>query len=336
MQRYVDSFDLYSIADILTRWTLLSGTITIGSGTGRNTNCLRLQNGLSSFATVTKLLDNQPTFITGFAWNYTSAATTSITIVQFLDGTTIQCDVRINANRTFSVTRNGTVLATSVDVMPLGAFNYIEFKATIDNTVGSYELRLNGVTILSGTGVDTQTTVNSYANSVKFGGSTFGIPEYQLDDLYIFDGTGTHNNDFAGDVVIGAYSANAAGDLTEWDPSAGSNYQCIDEMPSNGDSDYISTNVIGERDLFNFSSLSGAATSILGIQRTIIARKDDAGTRIIKPLYKGGGTVYSGSTVSLGTSYGAFIDTMELDPATGLPWTTPNVNAAQFGVELDT
>lgn len=334
-QRFIDSFDHYVIGDISRKWLLTNG----GSGsssliTGRTGNCWDSGSSVLGSSQLTKVLDNQPTWIIGSAFRVPSGFANAKPIYSLLDVSSSQLEIRTTSAGNITVTRNGTILDTSVLTLALNTFHYIELKATIHNTTGSYEVHVDGVTWLSATNVDTQTSANAYANAIVLGSTLSGV--IQFDDLYIFDGTGSQNNNFAGDVAITYTLANSAGDLAQWTPSAGSNFQCVDENPNDGDTTYVSSSTIGQQDLYNFTNISGAATSVLGIQRIVVARKDDAGTRLIKPIYKGGGTIFQGTAVSLTSSYVWLLDTLEADPATSSPWTLADLNAAQFGVELDT
>lgn len=333
MQRFVDSFKHYATADILLKWSAFGGSTTIASGGRNGGNCLRLP----TLGNVSKTLDNQATWICGFAFKIDqNPSGAALSLIAFLDSTTVQMNVQINTNGTLSVTRGGTILTTTGSAVPLNTYQHIAFKATIHNTTGSYELRINDAAVLSGSGINTRTSANNYANVIRIGQQTNLGATTLVDDFYLFDGTGSTNNNFVGDVAIGCYFPDGAGDLTQWTPSTGNNYQCVDDASQNGDTDYVSSASAGNYDLYTFGNISGAAVSIYGVQRTLVARKDDAGTRTLKPSYKGGGVVYDGTGVNITTSYLCYSDTLETDPATGVAWTNSGLNAAQFGVKHET
>lgn len=329
-QLFIDSFDHYVTADVTTKWSTTNTGATIVSG-GRNGNCL--QAGFNSVTA--KSIPTTVTGIVGFALKLANTPSTTSTIVEFVDSTSIQVDIRMLNTGQLIVTRNGTTLGTTVASVPIGVFFHLAFKATINNTTGAYEVRVNDINVLSATGVNTRTSANNSFTSLRIGHSQNVGMNASYDDLYFFDAIGSTNNDFIGDVAIGCSFPNAAGDLTDWTPSTGSNYQCVDEAASNGDTDYVASSTVGNKDLYNFGNISGAAISIYGVQRTLMVRKDDAGARTVKPIYKGGGTVYEGSAVSVSNGYTYVTDILETDPDTGIAWTTAGVNAAQFGVKLE-
>jgi hypothetical protein len=113
--------------------------------------------------------------------------------LQFLDGGSSQAAVQINTTGTVSVRNglfnSGTVLGTSTASITANTTHYIEFDITLANA-GSYQVWMDGVSILSGSG-DTTTTANSSATGIAIqtaGGTAI------VDDFYVFDASGTTNN----------------------------------------------------------------------------------------------------------------------------------------------
>lgn len=327
---FVDSFDHYSTAEILNKWTTapncsISNT-TVRTGVG----CLA---GNASNCTYTTGL--KATLITGGAFYITG---NNQILIEFLDVGTDQCNLFQNADSTLSIRRNigggAVVLGTSTNSLSAGIYQYIEFKATINNS-GSYEVRVNGDVWVSGTG-DTQNTVNAYATVVKFAqsGGTTG----RLDDVYICDNLGTMNNNFLGDVKIECILPDAVGSNTQWVPyPSGNNYSLVDEVPPNSDTDYVVTSGIGYMDTYGYSSLVTTSGSIFGVQVCPFARKDDAGSRSITSIFYIGATPYSGSSIaSVSDNYNYWPMIQEKNPQTNSSWNISEINTAEFGIKLVT
>src|SRR4029453_3166924 len=140
--RFIDSFDHYSTAQGTRKWTGFTGAIT--AGTGR-----RGTNGLSFGSTVqyNKTFDNQPTWTVGFNLFLQAAPGSNVaTLLRIMDtAANEQMLLRLPVGQTvIQVTRNGPVLATSPSLGTVSN-TYIEFKTTINNTTGTYELRFNSV-----------------------------------------------------------------------------------------------------------------------------------------------------------------------------------------------
>ena len=115
--------------------------------------------------------------------------------IQFLDGASNQCGILLNTAGTIAV-RNGsfstgTVLGTSTATITANSTHYLEFDISFGNSA-NYQLWLDGVSILSGTG-DTTTTANNTASgfSLITSGASSALV---VDDLYVFDTTGSANN----------------------------------------------------------------------------------------------------------------------------------------------
>jgi hypothetical protein len=259
-------------------------------------------------------------FGTTTLWNWTDSGTSQVT-------------VNILTTGLLQVTRAGTVLGTSAVALAAGE-QYLEFKFVISDAGGSYEVRLNGVNILSASGVDTKNTANATANGFTINGGGAGGGALIIDDLYVCDGTGAANNSFLGDVRIDAVLPAGAGANTGMTPSAGANYQCVDENPATDDTDYVQSDVVGTKDTYDFTNITHTPTAIFGVQVNMVARKDDAGVRSIASVVRSGGADTDGTTQALTTSYLNYRQMIELDPNTAAAWTKTNLNAAEFGAKV--
>jgi hypothetical protein len=115
-------------------------------------------------------------------------------LISFLDGITAQVSILNTATGALQVRNGGatgTILGTSSATVTAGTIHYLEWDITISAT-GSYQLWVDGVSVLSGSG-DTNVTANNFVTGVSVGtpGSSTG---YTIDDMYLFDTTGTINN----------------------------------------------------------------------------------------------------------------------------------------------
>jgi hypothetical protein len=326
--RFIDSFDHYSGGALPLKWSIVSGaTIATVPRTGSQSLVCDAQNDYAAM-----VLDNQATWIVGFAYRQITAGATGL-VCSFRDEASIQCDVRLS-NGVLTVTRNGTVLATGTTFLLANTWYYIEFKATINNS-GSFELRLNGVVEVSGSGVDTQSTANAYAN--RFYCEIAGVNDAYFDDLYILDSTGSTNNNFLGDVRVEALFPNGNGNSSLLDGSDGNqtdNYLLVDETPPNSDTDYVESSDVGDKDTYTYSNLTTTAGTVYGVQIVSWSRKTDAGARSIRQIARvSGSEADSPSDIELSTSYRYFSEIRETKPGGG-SWTISDVNGAEFGVKI--
>src|SRR5262249_37892481 len=145
-------------------------------------------------------------------------------------------------------------------------------------------------------------------------------------DLYICDGQGSLNNDFLGDVRIQASIANGAGATTNWTPSAGSNYQNVDDATPNEDTDYNSDATAGDIDTYAMGDVTPAAGAVKGVMVSMRARKDDGATRTLQAAIRTGATNYFGASQNLTSSYAYYTEIWENNPNTSSPFTISDVN----------
>ncbi len=325
----LESFgDEFAIGDIAAYgWTMGGG----GSGslqTGRVAGqCMRLSNRSCSRSVTA---NSRYTF--GFAWKI-SGATLGVDLLQFREGSTEHMRLRYNGDGTFTVTRAGTAVTGGGPSANQGILNgtwvYIEMDVTIaDSPGGSFELRINGSAILTGSGIDTRNGGTGVCNTWYLQHNN-GSGSSDFDDGYAASGT----TSFQDDLRVVTQLPNSDGATLQWTPSSGSvHYAMVDENPPNGDTDYNSDATSGNIDTLGFPAL-GVAGDVRAVQTGIYARKDDAGVRNVTTVIRQGGTDYSGASKAMSTSYAYYRDVWEDDPDTSATWTVSGVNSAEYGYE---
>lgn len=335
--RFADSFDHYGSSDFLLKWSSISGVAPTISPVGRrSTSGMRIGGGANSF--ITKVLPPHATWVIGFALNVSAAPTTASRIVSVFDTGTEHLRLRLNTDGTVSVIRGvSTVLSTSAASLSFGGYSYLEWKFTINDSTGSYDVRLNGASITSGTSVDTRNGANASVNQFQIRALEQPGGNWDFDDLYICDGEGSTNNDFLGDIRVDCYLPNGNGNSSQLlgsDSNSTDNYALVDESSQNGDSDYVQSATSGQKDTYAFADMAHTPTGILGAQINMIAKKDDAGVRSICSVTRSGGSDTDGATQALSTSYLCYREILETDPNTSSAWTRTNLNNAEFGVKV--
>lgn len=346
--RFVDSFDHYATADITDKWTSINNSITIGA-TGRNsTNGLRVAASING---PTLGLDAQATWIIGAAYKFSTFPTATRCFMDLLDGTTVQVSLGITTAGNLVVFRgnaSGTLLGTGSSTLSTGVWYYIELKVTISDAAGVVAIQLNGaaetITFVTGTSTtqDTKASTNASANIIALWDSaTSGAITLDRDDLYICDGTdgtaaqGTANNDFLGDVRVEALFPSGAGNYAQFTSSSGgANYTNVDEASANGDTDYNSDLTSGHIDSFAMTNLTPTSGTVIAVQTNVTARKDDGGTRSLKPFFRISSTDYARTTVNLTDSYYDQHVVEGKSPASGTAWTISEVNGLEFGYKV--
>lgn len=333
----MDSFDHYS--SVLSKFdTSSSGNESISSSVPRFGPNSLLLNGYNS-AALKKILDSQATWIVGAAVYVNGFSGSANVLFGLMDAGSYQCEAQITALGKLSITRNGTVLATGATTLRALRWYYIEFKATIHNSTGAAEIKLDGASEVSVSGTDTQATGNATADQVvvgHFGGSGFNGALY-IDDFYICDGTGSApTNDYLGDIRVQALFPSGNGNtsnLVGSDGNSTDNYLLVDETPPNDDTDYVESSTVGDKDTYAFGNLTPTTGTVYGVQVVPRARKTDAGTRKIASIARLSATEVDSADKTLSTTYVYLPDVREAKPGGGT-WSISDVNSAEFGAKV--
>jgi hypothetical protein len=286
-------------------------------------------------------LTTDRTLIVGVSMYLRQASTAAEDFIVMWDGDgTRGMNIRYNGNpgagTKFQV-RRGTDILETIDapLLPkLEQWFHLEFKVYCDNSAGTYELRLNGETIASDTGVDTQVSTSNYHGAVSLE-SSYHAEVY--DDFYICDGTGSKNNDFLG--LVKAVPIFPASDHTDqWETVVGgpNHADAVNEIEPDDDSSYIEDDDAGDKDIFEYGDISDSLVDINGLMLHSICRETDATPFDIIQIVRSGGTEYDQTSHAVGSSsYVTRSDMLESDPDTSLDWTKSGINSAQFGVKVD-
>ena len=302
------------------------------------------QTSSSNFGYAQKNLANQTSYILGMAIYIPigqGLVNINTRVVDFMDGATIQIELDITPDGHITIFRNATLLATSTAAISFGAWHYLEVKTLIDPTAGTIAVKVDGSTVMNLTGQNTKGSSTNNIGSIIIGtltsvGSFHHSFHFYVDDLYIADTNGSHNNDFVGDVAVRAVlpTGNSAttNQYTRGGTDLGSNYKQVYENPPDDDTTYVTDATVADQDRYVYPAISASAVFALVVN--LRARKDDAGTRSVRAVTESGGTVGdNGSDFALSTSYQDFQGIFETDPHTSSPWTQSGVNNAEFGIK---
>lgn len=282
---------------------------------------------------------NKQTLVVGFGFK---AATYSgnVEVLRFLESTAtsgVHVTLQVTSTGEWELRRGtgsgSTIATTSGAAISTGTWGYVELKMKIGNAgVGSYELRVNGINVLSDADEDTQNSGAAYTQQVMFrgGGSSTA---FQLDDIYILDTSGSLNNDFLGSQKVVALYPNGAGDSTQFTPSTGNNYAAVDENPANDDTDYVESGTSGHLDLYSFDNPS--LVNVKGVQINARLRESDGTPFSAYLVAKSGSTQSDGSSIAIGSAtYLTKTRVLETNPDTSAAWTDSELDSAQFGVKV--
>ncbi len=300
-----DGFDKYGPANCIpTNSTMGSEWTTVPSSSasfvaGRFANSLALQITYSYVTASRTLPGNYGRLIGGIALNPNLSGNSGVI---FGDAGTNQCAVGFNSSGKLVLWNGGlggTQVAISSTAITANAWHYVEWDLTFAAS-GSYNIYLDGVAILTGTG-NLKNSSNAYANQVILSGNTCNF-----DDMYVFDSTGAVNNAVRGDSRVETLFPNADASVA-FTPSQGAlgAYYSL-----GGSTSYMSANMLFLR---KFTvPVSGTLSSIGVMPETTLASAN------FKPA------VYADNSGSPGTllSSGAQVTGTTAGTAVTLPLTT--------------
>jgi len=216
-----------------------------------------------------------------------------------------------------------------------GNWHWIEIHFRQTPSGGVFQVRVDGVVDVDTPGyLGPSPAVDRITLQPFYGGGTI-----TFDDIVFFD---DEDSGITGDLVAASYPLgdrkistirpNGAGSSATFTPSAGSNFQCVDEITPNADTDYVSTLANASKDLYAFGDLPGTPSIITAVVLKTSARNADVGAIQIAGKVKSGGVEATGATkVAPAASYNMLQWNLPRDPNTSAPWTYANLNAAEFG-----
>lgn len=263
--------------------------------------------------------------------------------IQFRDvNNTVNVTIVINSTGALSVYRgmsNGTLLGTTAGpAYVANAWQHTEVKVFFSSTVGTVEIRVDGITVLTLTGLNNVAGLaecSQFVLSPQGAGSFSGIPYATIcvRDLFVWDGTGSQNNDFAGSVSVIRLAPTADASFP-WAASTGTTgWDILDNNPP-VDATYVyAVDPPPAEAVFEFANLPADVTSVRALMTLVRAAKSDGGDGNLQVGLRSGVANDLGADRPITTAFTYWYDFSETDPATSLPWTPVAVDAAQLTLD---
>jgi hypothetical protein len=338
----IDGFENYnSVADMSNLWGA-AGALAFQL-TGRDPSGVSIAVGPAT-DTMTKVIPNSVSGVVGLGMLFGTDPSLDGFFLQLREATAAAGEhlrLYVTGSRQLQIRRGATVLQTSARTLPEDIFNYIELKWLIDDTVGKVEVFVNGTKggWLDFTG-DTQNGGNAFIDAIRLlgsGGAT--AAPYTFDDFYVLDLTGTApGNDRLGDSIVETLNPSAAGAEAQWAPSAGLNFQNVDEATPDGDTTFNSSAVVADDDRFAMDNLVNVPSTVFAVQVQGAFRNENSGPRTVR--LKAFDGVTEGQSADITPTFsGTYVmeDAMFEDHPTGAaPWSTAEVNAMEAGYRVQT
>jgi hypothetical protein len=194
----------------------------------------------------------------------------------------VECDV----DGYLLVKRGSTLLATSTNPYNVDdGWHYIVFKCTLHSSAGSFELYVDHSLECSGSGVNT-----SLNGALSINGYRMGYPWQNRCHQIWFADTGAVPT---ADWVVQSLYVVGDGNHSDFTPSAGANWENVDEADFDLDGTFNESGVVTDRDSYIHANPSLAITGdIEGVTLHHYVRNIGPGSRAVDPFLRQTGANY--------------------------------------------
>lgn len=341
--QFMDNFQFYgtSTTNMLDGlpWSEITGSLTTDPDPNASGNVLRVTSSSNnSNTTDTRLALPSVTRKVGNGFRFymntlPSSSGTRPVILGYRDLSNSKIyDWIIETNGSLSLYNgSGTLIATTTNPV-MAPKSWFHYEFYIDLTAGTYEARIEGVTVLSGTGLTLLQNIYGlgYSSRQNLTNNTNALN--YMKDFVIWDASGSNNNTFLGPVAVFLLKVN--GDVSSgWARSSGTtDFELLDETSPN-DADYIYAGTPPPApSIMTFEDLGPEIVGVRGLQMMARARKSDGGDATMQLSLLSNGFEDLGGTKAVTTGFKYWYDISELDPNTGALWDPIAVNEATIKV----
>jgi len=281
----------------------------------------------TSNAFLEKTLSAAAEYYAAFLSKITFSVAGSSSICQFKSASTILVDMkRNNTSGKIEAYRGSTLIATGTAVINLNQVYHLQVRANIHDTTGIVQVKVDGVLDLDFSG-DTKPGTETTINAFQIGQTTPNPMTIQFDNV-VLDGAA-----WPGKTNIQAIRPTGAGNSTQWTPSAGSNWDCVDEVPAS-DADNVVTNANDQADLYAAGNLVGTIDSVVCVQVQARAVKEGVATPQNLALgVRTGATDYFSSDKIIPTAAKSLFNLWVQNPNTSAAWTKTEVDGVEIGIK---
>ncbi len=163
--------------------------------------------------------------------SYAASAAAGRSSFQFMEGSI--CHVSLTLLETGIAVYRGdgsTLLGAATHTPGVSLWDWLQVKTTIHDSTGSVEIRdAAGTVLLALSGIDTKNGGTGFIDRIRVGNTSASSAVFAFDDYHVWDDTGSICNTWTNDTMILRRYPTGAGNYAQHTPSAGSNWQCVDD-----------------------------------------------------------------------------------------------------------
>lgn len=240
----------------------------------------------------------------------------------------VKLHLRLNSSRQIVVYDNTiTIVATGSTALSTSTWYRIEVMTTTSASASNYEVKIDGVSELSGTCTQGNTN-NGFIRLGKQTNYNSNTVDFYYDDLALSDSA------YLGAGEIKRMAPDSDGSTQQWTSgTAPSDYTQIDEQTPS-DTDYVQSNgSASQLALFNLESsssagISGTINAFMAIARI---KENATGTSSNIVRVKSSSATNDTSALNYTTTYAYTHKLTTVDPNTSAAWTTGGLDAVEIG-----
>ena len=280
------------------------------------------------------------TIVMGFAMQLKDTGPVSAQLVRLWEGTGVQGELTVTNSGELEYHRGSqaALLGTSSGAgLVQSVYQFIELKVLFHASAGTVEIRVDGVEVLSLTSQNTLATSTAVMTRIDLVGAN--SPEPAFDSMYVLDDSGSDNTDFLGEVFVETLVPDADGNVNDFTRVGGgsNNWEAVDDIaPPDDDTTYNHSVTATDQELYGFAALAGNIGTIFAVEASALVRKEDPGFREIQLRSRSNVTEVDSPNKGMSLTYRYINHIFENDPDGGTDWDEAAVNAAEFGIVLET
>lgn len=265
-----------------------------------------------------------------FLYRPTSAGTNSRQLITVYKDTTPLLFITLDTTSPILRLQKETsgLLDSGTKVFSSDTTYLIEGYFKIADSGGRGVVKVDGVTDIDFTG-DTKVGADTQFNRVRLGRG----PSTSYTTCAYFDNFISDDVAWIGDTKIQKILLTGAGNSTNWTPSVGANWQCVDERPAS-DVDYVSINTVDIVDTYQAGNMVGSINSVKCVQ--VQSRTESFVTPTptnLKLVVRSGGVDYLSGDKFVPAAPSGLHNLWETNPADSLAWEEADVNAMEIGIK---
>ena len=280
----------------------------------------------ANYAYVQKTITADDEIYVAFRWRPTAPTSHQPIFLLYSGATYLASLFRSSVDNNLDAYRGTTIIDSGSETISNDTTYLIEIYFKLADSGGRFVVKVDGVTDIDFTG-DTKTDANTTFDGIRLGYYVASFYAKAYFDNFIID-----SSDWIGDTSIQAIVPTGIGNSSEWTPSAGDNYACVDEIPF-GDADYVESSNVDDLDTYVAGDMTGGTIDVKCLQVQSRCAVTVGVAKNIKLVTRVNGTDYLSGDKLVPLTVKSLFNLWENNPNGSVAWTESTVNAMEIGIK---